>query len=111
MLFKTEENRLMLAAAGSILSALLAVLGTFAATGFLGFVLIAAGFMFTAITIASYPFVADKADGGSFGVGVFFQFVLALVYGGIVFQWWGIAFAVGTLVVYLVSSSVRNSRD
>lgn len=110
-LLNNEDSRLMLAAAGSILSALLAVLGTFAASGFLGFVLVAVGFVLTVATISSFPFIVDKADGSSFGVGILFQFILGLLYGGIVFQWWGIAFAVGTLVVYLVSSTVRSSQD
>lgn len=110
MFGNSENSRITLAVAASILCILLAVLGTFATSGFLGIVLVAAGFILTVVSIAWFPFVADRLELDQFLCGAFCQSVLALLYGGIVFQWWGFAFAAGTLVVYMVSAVIRQDK-
>ncbi len=107
-MFKTESNCINLATAICVLSGLLAVLGVWAASGSLAFLLIATGFVLNAGAIASFPFIAEKYDKDAFYCGLFFMAATSLIYGAIVYQWWGAAYMVFTFVVYLMSATVRN---
>ena len=109
-MFKKESNRVLVAMASSVLSWLLAVLGIWACTGVLGLTLVWVGFIFNVAAIATLPFVADKVDEDATAAGIFFMLLVSLIYGFMVFHWWGLAYAVFTFVVFLVSSIIRNSR-
>ncbi|MBY0551935.1 MAG: hypothetical protein K2W95_31925 [Candidatus Obscuribacterales bacterium] len=110
-MFKTEDNRAVLAYASSILCWLLAVLGTFATTdGVLQVYICAIGFILTIATVCSIPFVPDKANLHTLTWGLFAHSVLALGYGCVVFKWWGIAYFAGAHAAFLVSWTVRTAQ-
>lgn len=108
-MFTKESNRINLAVAASVLSGLLAVLGVWTANGFLWFLLLCVSHLLNVGVIAALPFVADKFNKDAFYTGLLFMVVISLIFGGIVFQWWGIAYAVFAFVAYLVSATIRDA--
>lgn len=110
-MFKTEDNRAVLAYASSILCWLLAILGTFATTGDLQFYLCAIGFILTIATVCAIPFVPDKANLDTLTWGLLAHSVLALGYGCVVFKLWGIAYFAGAHAAFLVSWIVRTAQE
>lgn len=105
-MFTTESKRVRMWFACAMLSLLAAVLGTWAAEGFLGFVLAACGLLLNVAAVLALPFVDDKFDSEDLGYALGFAAVLGAICGGILWGWWGLAYAVAALVAVLVSSTL-----
>lgn len=110
-MLKTESNCINLATAVCTLSVLLAVLGMWAASGSLAFLLLAAALVLNAGAVACFPFIAEAYDKDAFYTGMVFMGVTSLTFGGIVFHWWGIAYGVFAFVVYLFGATLRNEEN
>jgi hypothetical protein len=106
-MFSNEDSRFSVLAAASLAAIVLAVLGHWAFGGFIG-----GGFLVVAVLVNIVgTLFAPHVPRSFYNAAPFFfgavATLVALIVGVITFGWWGIAYAVGALVGYLLSSATR----
>jgi hypothetical protein len=106
-MFINEDSRWTAFLAMSLLAVLLAVVGQWAFTGLLGGALLCCAVGVNFITTCGAPQVPSRFYGPVTLVLGIICFVTALVVGLVVLGWWGIAFAVGAVVVYMLAAAAR----